>query len=117
MGCWPAIPSTAAAASQLQRLSLHPNDTWARPLPPALPHPPTPNPTPTHLTPPHPHPAPCPHPLHPLQPPQRTQYCELFLTDGLQPLRYPSSDYLGLYLAMEHIGQARSPGLGLLSMQ
>ncbi|KAL4419190.1 hypothetical protein ABPG77_007780 [Micractinium sp. CCAP 211/92] len=37
----------------------------------------------------------------------RTQYFELFLTDGLQPLRYPSSDYLGLYLAMEHIGQGK----------
>ncbi|KAL4425322.1 hypothetical protein ABPG75_009338 [Micractinium tetrahymenae] len=37
----------------------------------------------------------------------RTQYCELFLTDGLQPLRYPSDDYLGLYLAMEHLGQGK----------
>ena len=34
----------------------------------------------------------------------RTQYVELFITDGLQPLRYPD-DYIGLYLAMEHIDQ------------
>ncbi|GAB4821724.1 hypothetical protein N2152v2_008770 [Parachlorella kessleri] len=32
----------------------------------------------------------------------RTQYIELFVTDGLQPVRYPD-DYLGLYLSMEHI--------------
>lgn len=36
----------------------------------------------------------------------RTQYAELFVTDGLQALRYPQ-DYLGLYLAMEHIAAGK----------
>lgn len=45
---------------------------------------------------------------------------ELFVTDGAQPLRYPA-DYLGLYLAMEHIDVVRDEDQqfkwGLLHMQ
>ena len=39
----------------------------------------------------------------------RTQYVELFVSSGQGALRYPG-DYLGLYLAMEHIEQV-TPGV------